>query len=208
MAGNTSGNRYPAYIIDQDFTTHDVNFRITFRPMSQLTFVTRYDFQISTIDNRMDLLEEVEGAESTAHIIGETITWVPLSRLFLQAGLNFVFDRTETPVQDILASVVQESENDYINVTAMAGYVLSEKADLQAEYFYYRADNYSDNSAVGTPYNVGAEEHGITTALVYRFTPAMQWTIKYGFFTNSDELSGGHDDYEAHMVYSSYRYRF
>jgi hypothetical protein len=205
---NTSGNRYPAYIIDQNFRTHDVNFRVTYRPFSKLTLVTRYDYQLSTIDNRMDLLEEVEGAESTAHIIGETITWVPFQRLYLQGSINYVRDRTDTPADDILGPVVQRSENDYINANAMAGYVLTEKTDLQGQYFFYKADNYTDNSAVGVPYNSGDEEHGVTAALIHRFTAAMQWTIKYGFFTSSDQLSGGRNDYEAHMVFSSYRFRF
>lgn len=207
-AANVGGNRYPAFIADQNFDTHDVNFRVTVRPFSQLTLVTRYDYQISTIDNRMDLLEEVEGSESTAHIIGETITWVPFSRLYLQGSVNWVYDRMETPAVEILGNVIQESENDYINASATAGFVLTDQTDLQAQYFFYKADNYSDISAVSTPYNMGEEEHGITATLIHRFTAAMQWTIKYGFFTNSDELSGGRDDYEAHMVFSSYRYRF
>ena len=33
-------------------------------------------------------------------------------------------------------------------------------------------------------------------------------TLKYGFFTSHDELSGGNRDYDAHMVYSTVQYRF
>ena len=210
---NTGGNRYPAYIVDQNFKTHDINFRVTLRPMSQLTLVTRYDFQMTTFDNQMDFLSSVESAESTAHIFGQTITWVPFSRLYLQGSLNYVIDRTESEAVPHLNPLpnggqIQRSDNDYINATAMAGYVLTDKDDLQAQYFFYKANNYTDNSTLGVPYNSGNEEHGITASLIHRFTAAMQWTIKYGFYTASDQLSGGRDDYEAHMVYSSYRFMF
>ena len=208
---NTGGNRYPAYIIDQNFKTHDVNFRITARPFSQLTLVSRYDFQVTTFDNQMDFLSGVESAESTAHIFGETITWVPLSRLYLQASLNYVIDRTDSEAVAHLngpGGAIQRSDNDYINATAMAGYVLTDKDDLQAQYSFYKANNYTDNSTVGVPYNSGNEEHGVTASLIHRFSAAMQWTIKYGFYTAADQLSGGRDDYEAHMVYSSYRFMF
>jgi hypothetical protein len=210
---NAGGNRYPAYIVDQNFKTHDVNFRVTVRPFSQLTLVSRYDFQSTTFENQMDFLADEESAESTAHIFGETLTWVPFSRLYLQGSVNYVIDRTESeavPHLNPLANggQIQRSDNDYINATAMAGFVLTEKDDLQAQYFFYKANNYTDNSTLGVPYNSGAEEHGITASLIHRFTAAMQWTLKYGFFTATEQLSGGRDDYEAHMVYSSYRFMF
>jgi hypothetical protein len=83
-----------------------------------------------------------------------------------------------------------------------------EKTDLQASYFLYYANNYSDNSAFSVPYNTSAEEHGITGTIIHRFGAAMQWTIKYGWTSYTDMLYGGRNDFEAHMIYSSFRYRF
>jgi hypothetical protein len=205
----TSGDRYPAFIRDQDFTTDDVNFRVTIRPVSQLTFVSRYDFQLSTVDSRMDNLDRVQSADIISHIFGESISWTPINRLFLQGSINYAIDRAETPAVGILpGDVVQRSDNDYIDASLTAGYALTEKTDLQAQYFVYYSDNYQDNSAFSVPYNASAEEHGITGTLIHRFTSAMQWTLKYGWFTLSDRTYGGRNDYEAHMIYSSFRYRF
>jgi len=39
-------------------------------------------------------------------------------------------------------------------------------------------------------------------------TPRLRWSIKYGFFDYDDETSGGHNNYTAHLVYSSLQYRF
>lgn len=207
-AANTGGDRYPAYIVDQDFETDDVNFRVTWRPLNNLTFVTRYDFQLSTIDTRQDQLSEVQSAQSTAHIFSQSVSWVPWSRLFLQGSINYVLDETDTPADEALPRVVLDSQNDYWNANATAGLVLNEKTDLEATYFYYRADNYEDNSVFSQPYGAGAEEHGITAALIHRINARMQWNLKYGFFTNRDETAGGYNNYDAHLVYSSFRYRF
>ena len=206
---STNGNRYPAFIRDQDFATHDINFRVTYRPVRSLSFVTRYDFQLSTIDSRMDNLERVESAEMNTHIFGETITWTPLARLFLQAAVNYAIDRAETPFSTATGTdLVQKSVQDYIDGSVTAGYALTEKTDLLAQYFIYYSDNFADNSTVSVPYLVSAEEHGITGTLIHRFSSAMQWTLKYGWFTLSDETYGGRNDYDAHMLFSSFRYRF
>lgn len=203
------GDRYPAFIRDQNFDTHDLNFRVTWRPISQLTLVTRYDFQLSTVDSSMDRLGYVESADITTHILSESVTWVPFSRVYLSGSINYVLDETDTPAVGALpGDVVQLSEQDYITGNASIGFVLTQKTDLTANYFIYYADNYRDNSAFSVPYNVSAEEHGVTLAMVHRLTPAQQVTMRYGWFTADDETSGGHNDYEAHMVSASYRYRF
>jgi hypothetical protein len=205
-----SGNRYPAFIRDQDFTTDDINFRVTARPFATVSLVSRYDFQISTVDSRMDGLSAVESADIKSHIFGQSITWTPLNRLFLQGSVNYVIDRTETPAVGLVPDqdLVQRSDNDYIDASVTAGYALTDKTDLQAQYFVYYADNFHDNSAVSVPYEASAEEHVITATLIHRISSAMQWTLKYGWFTLSDKTYGGRNDYEAHMVYSSYRFRF
>lgn len=204
----TSADRYPAFIRDQDFTTDDLNFRVTFRPLPTLTLVSRYDFQLSTVDSRMDNLSKVQSADITSHIFGESITWVPLAKLFLQGSLNYALDRAFTPAVDQLPGIVQRSDNDYVDGSFTAGYALTEKTDLQAQYFVYYANNYSDNSAVSTPYNASAEEHGITGTIIHRFSKAIQASFKYGWFSSVDVTSGGHNNFEGHMLYSTLRYRF
>ncbi len=204
------GDRYPAFFKRQDFKTHDVNFRVTWRPLVNLTLISRYDFQISTIDTRADFLGEVQSAESTAQIFSESISWVPFSRLFLQGNVSCVIDRTETPAHRATpgTNLVLNARNNYWNASVLAGIVLTEKTDFQAQYSYYRADNYVDNSAFSQPYGAGAQEHGVAGTLIHRFNKRIQWSLRYGFFTNRDQTSGGNNDYTAHVVSSSLRYFF
>ena len=212
-----TNNLYPAFIKRHEFTTHDVNVRMTLRPFASLTLVSRYDFQISSYNMQGDInsfgvrLKEIESAEATSHIFSQGLSWSPLPRLYLQGNISYAIQRTETPASSLTggaANLVQDAENDYWNASAMVGYALCEKSDLQSQYYYYRADNYVDNSNVGLPYGAGAEQHGVTLTFLNRLRKNLLWKIQYGFFTGHDQLAGGHNDYHAHMVYSSWQYLF
>lgn len=201
---------YPAFLTAQDFSTDDVNFRVTWRPRNNLTLVGRYDFQLSDIDTKPDSssgLARTETAEMTSHIISGTASWTPIQRLYLQAGLSYVWDRTDTPADEI-TDAVQKARNDYWTANSTIGYALDNKTDLQLQYLYYRADNFQDNSTLGLPYGAEAEEHGITATVVRRINDRMRVSLKYGFFDGEDRTTGHQNDYQAHLVYSSLHYRF
>jgi hypothetical protein len=208
---------YPAFIEQQDFDTHDVNFRVTWRALSSVTLVSRYDYQISSIDTQGDTdlagtsLSKIQSAEMVSHILSQSVSWTPWYRLFLQGNITYVWDFTDTPADNVSGAargVVQTMRNDYWNASALAGFVVNDATDLQAQYAYYRADNYQDNSAFSQPYGAGAEEHAVTATLIHRFSKNLLGKLTYGYFCNNDQTYGGHNDYTAHMVYSSLQYRF
>lgn len=208
---------FPAFIRQQDFDTHDVNFRVTWRALNSVTLVSRYDYQISTIETQGDTdiagtrLDKIQSAEMVSHILSQSVSWTPLARLFLQGNATYVWDVTDTPANlagGAARGVVQTMRNDYWNASALAGFVVNEATDLQTQYSYYRADNYVDNSAFSQPFGAGAEEHAITATLIHRFSKSILGKLTYGYFRNNDQTYGGHNEYEAHLVYSSLQYRF
>ncbi|MCU0782994.1 MAG: hypothetical protein MUF81_02900 [Verrucomicrobia bacterium] len=203
-------NRYPAYLVMQGFETFDGNVRLTLRPAPNLTLVSRYEYQLSTVHTKpasLSGLDEVESSEMTSHIIAQNVSWSPWSRLYLQAGFNYVLSETRTSASDY-AQAVLDSGNNYWTVNFNSGLALDHKTDLNLGYTYYRADNYDDNSLAGLPYGAGAEEHGLTATLVRRLTERLRLTLRYGYFHSKDETSGGHNDFNAHVLYSSLQYRF
>ena len=207
---NGSGNRYPAYLVMQDFETYDGNARLTLRPHTRLTLVTRYEYQISTVNTAPDAisgLSSTETSDLTSHIVGQNVSWVPWSRLYLQAGINYVFSETVTPASDVTQAIL-DAQNNYWTVNLNAGFVLDDRTDLNLGYFYYRADDYEDNSAVGLPYGAGVEEHGITAMISRRINKNIRLNLKYGYFHYADELFGGNNDNQAHLVSASLQYRF
>jgi hypothetical protein len=207
---NNSANRYPAYLVMQDFQTQDANVRLTLRPRMNLTLVTSYDFQYSTINTEPASISGVgdtQTAQTTSQIIGQNISWTPWSRLFLQVGFNYVLSETKTPVTDYTQSVLN-SQNNYWTVNFSSGFVLTDKTDLNAGYFYYQADDYTDNSLYGVPYGAGATEQGVTCGITHRLKENLRLNLRYGFAKYEDDPSGGNLDYDSHMVYGSVQYRF
>ncbi len=207
---NNSGNRYPAYLVMQRFETLDGNLRVTWRPWSQLTLVSRYEFQRSTIDTKPDAISSLRRTETsamTSHIFAQNVSWTPWTRLYLQAGFNYVWSETETPTSDYTRAVL-DAQNNYWTLHFNSGLTLDDKTDLNLGYFYYRADNFKDHSAEGLPLGLGAEEHGVTAALTRRINKNLRVTLRYGYF-HYDEASAGHrNDYEAHFVSTGLQYRF
>lgn len=208
--GNASGNRYPAYLVMQEFETYDGNLRLTLRPHQKITLVTRYEYQLSTVNTDPDPASGVSGTESselTSHIVGQNISWIPWSRLYLQAGINYVFSETTTPASDYTQSIL-DAQNNYWTVNLNSGFVVDDRTDLTLGYFYYRADDYKDNSTVGVPLGAGAEEHGITATISRRLSERVRVNLKYGYFHYEDQLYGGNNDNEAHLLFASLQYRF
>jgi hypothetical protein len=142
-----------------------------------------------------------------SHILSGTASWTPWQRLYLQAGANVVWDQTDTPADEVTAAILK-SKNDYWTANAALGYALDDKTDLELQYLYYRADNRQDNSAFGLPYGSDAQEHGVTAAIIRRISQRILVTVKYGFFDGEDRTSGQHNDYQAHLIYTSLHCRF
>ena len=143
----------------------------------------------------------------TSHIIAQDISWSPWSRLYLQAGFNYVLSETETPASDYTQAIL-DAQNNYWTLNFSSGLVLDDKTDLNVGYFYYQADNYQDNSAFGLPLGAAGQEHGVTATLVRRISKNLRLTCKYGYYQYDDGTYGGNRDYDAHVVYSSLQYRF
>jgi hypothetical protein len=208
---------YPGFIAEQNFNVDDVNFRVTCRPLSQLTLVSRYDFKYSTVTMQGFGLGTIESGNATTHMFGESVSWTPFNRVYLELGANYVLDTTHTPADTLneapiagipISGVVQSSKNDYYTVNAMLGYAINDKTQVSLNYVYYRSSDYSDNSTIGLPYGAGGEEHSVTTTLTRQITQKIKWALQYSFASYRDDLFGGNLDYTAHTVLTSVQYRF
>jgi len=206
---NTGTIRYPAYLTSQVFATHDVNFRVTWRPLSTVVAVTRFDYQLSTIDTGGNRNQTVQSADIDSQIISQSLTWSPLTSLYFHGNFSYVMNTTHTPANESAPSgVVLESGNDYWNAGLAVGYRLDSRTDLTAGYQYYEANNYADNSSVSQPYGAGFQEHRVTAAVKRRLKENVRLLVGYGYFANNDVTYGGYKDYTAHVVYSSLQWRF
>ena len=86
--------------------------------------------------------------------------------------------------------------------------VVDDKTDLNLGFIYYQASDYNNNSSVGLPLGAGADEQTLTASLTRRITQNLRVSLKYAYTHYNDWASGGFNNYDAQMVYSSLQYRF
>jgi hypothetical protein len=199
-----TADRYPAFITDQDFKTHDFNVRASWKPMSNLSLVTRYDYQRSRIVSNEAGLNPAESSELTSHILSESVTWTPTARLYLSANVNLTWDQLATPAYRF----VYNSDNNYVNGTLSAGYALAEKDDVFLDYSYFRADNFTDHSLVTLPYAADQKQNAVYLTWVRKQTDHLVYTVRYGYATKRDITWGGLNDFDAHLLYARVQYHF
>jgi hypothetical protein len=58
------------------------------------------------------------------------------------------------------------------------------------------------------PFGAGDEQHSVTATVTRQISKAVQVSVKYGYYRNRDQTSGGQNDYDAQLVYVSTQLRF
>jgi len=201
---------YQDYLVMQNFETCDANIRLTLRPWQNVTAISRYEYQLSTIRTGPDPivgLSEVESSRMTSHVIAQDVSWIPWNRLSLQAGLNYVLSETRTPASDVVQGILA-AQNNYWTLNFSSVLALDDKTDLSLSYLYYHSDDYNNNSPLGVPFGAGSEEHGVTATLTRRLSRNVRLALKYGYFHYSDAAYGGNRDFGANLLTATLRYRF
>jgi hypothetical protein len=201
---------YQDYLVMQNFETYDANIRLTLRPWQNVTAVSRYEYQLSTIDTAPDAevgLSEVQSSTMTSHIIAQDVSWIPWSRLSLQTGLNYVLSDTRTPASDVTQGILN-AQNNYWTVNFSSLFVVDDKTDLNLSYLYYVSGDYVNNSPLGVPYGAGSEEHAITATWTRRMSKNIRLAVKYGYFRYADATYGGNRDFGANLISATLRYQF
>lgn len=203
---------YPAFLVFEGFQTLDGYTRLTFRPLYNVTLISRYEYQdslISTTPDPASGLSEVDSSWMYSHIFGQSASWVPVNWLSLQAGFNYVISTTETPASDYTAAILN-AQNNYWTATFNSEFVLDDKTDLNLGYYYYRAADSQNNipAGLGVPFGADEQEHTVSATLTRRITNNLRWNIKYAFTHYQDFASGGDFNFDAHVIFSSLQYRF
>lgn len=208
---NTSNNRFPAFITSQDVTTRGGDLRATWRAHDTLRLTTRYDIAFTEITNGSEGLAELDAVEITTHAVSTSATWTPMGSMYIQADARYVDSETDTPANRIgggVGDTAPDFDNDYWNATVNLGIALDDHTDLENRYFYYRASNYTDNSLSSQPYGADVEERGVAISIRRQWSDTLATRIRYAYFRNEDDRSGGNDDYEMSALTGSLEVTF
>jgi len=207
-------------LVAQRWNTNDVNFRVTWQPLSNLSLVSRYDFQRTVIDSQWNvgpttnrsssLSGQIPFGESsvmTNQMITESLTWSPLDRLFFQGSVSYVLNTTASPAST-LTPAITNSNNNYWTASAGFGFAIDPKTELRGDFAFYSANNYVNNAANGVPYGAGSTEYSFTASLNRQITKNVSMSVKYYMETYRDQLSGGMNNFTGQMITSSLQMHF
>jgi hypothetical protein len=181
-------------------------------PLPTLTFTTRYILQNGTMQTATDVFAQYQSMNAHNQQIDETIDWAPMQQFYLQASLNVVFDATSTAYPrsgGIADNVLQNANNNYWEGSVLAGYVIDKKTDGEAQFTYYRANNYQPVLASGTlPYGAGAKEYRLTVGVKHKITEKLIASAKVGYLVSRNDTSGDFTNYNAVVAYVSLDHAF
>lgn len=204
----TGGDRFPAFVSYQSFTTDDINLRVTWRPDPKLSIVARVDDQQTSIVSQEDGLSRTESGDLDTRIYSGSVTFLPQGWMMLQGTVNYVSDKVNTGLTGSALNIVNNATNDYWIGTLTMILALDDDTDLQMNYTAYEADNYIDDSAYTVPYGVGEKEQMLGASVTRRFSEQMMVSLNYTYADFESDTVGGYNDYSAHTIYGRVMYRF
>lgn len=201
-----------AHISKLDMSTDNFNLRMTWRPLSNLSLVTRYDWQNTTydmvgFDGSLSPLPEIESGEYERNVISQSVTWMPIEQAYVQGTVSWISAETDTPANDQVPGQITDSDNDYLMANLTVGYALDKKTDITVGYSYYYSENYA-LPVDGVGYGSDLEEHVFSVRLNRQINRNMVWNLGYGYYTSNDGTSGGYNDFSANMVSTGLQVRF
>jgi hypothetical protein len=214
---------FDADLKNYNYSTDDANLRLTWRALPNLTLVSRYDYQRTTMENRaytfnpgddpQVITNLAQSAEITRHIFSQSVNWLPLSQAYVQGTISYVLADTDTPANKYAPQRLADSNNDYVTANVTVGYALDQKTDIRVSYTYYSSSDFdipyeSPGVPGSVPYGTDLEEHVFSLSLNRRISPRMIWNMGYGYFTSNEGTTGGHSDFSAHMVSTGLQVRF
>ena len=234
---------------DLDTTTDGANLRMTWHALNNLSLVTRYDYRETEYDNRgirwspttstpgvvqtppvavvtgptttadTGILPEVQAGYVRSNVLSESVTWMPMERLYLQASASYTWAQSSTNTQ-----MVPDAKNDYFTGSLSVGYAIDDRTDLTASYTFYDAKNYTQQGAPYTatataaiPYAMGyglnTQENTVSLVLTRALTPSMVWNLRYALMSSQttgalQDQSGGFNDFTAQMLSTGLQIRF
>ncbi len=202
---------YPGFLRGQDYKTEDANIQVRWRAPGRLTLTSRYDLRRTTIEGTGGDLQTYESATIESSVFTNSLIWSPVPLAFLRATVVYSMNSIATPINQVESDVddlVLKTKNDYISANIFAGVALLQWLDLEGQYFYYRADNFVDNSESSLPYGSGAEERGLSAGGTLLLGDALTASLRFYHFVNKDDTFGGTEDYDLNLLSLSLKYRF
>ena len=198
---------YPGFIRDRRIDTHEIEARLTVRPLRWLK--TTFTYQILDTDFESDTERGSTNAipggwlragTFNADVYGVNLILTPFSRWSLSGTFNY-YDSRSASAHNRVPSV-EPYRGDIYSLLASATYMVSTNTDLTASYTFSRADYAQNNFAGGLPLGIEYDWHVVQAGIARRFRRAAL-NLQYAFYQYTEPTTGSFNDYTAHAVFTT-----
>jgi hypothetical protein len=207
----TGGDRFPAFITRQKFTTDVLYGRVTWRPASAVSVTGRYDYKETAIKTSEMGIADVPQTDIEAHVISGIVTWAPMASLFLQGSINQTYDQIVTGAAKTIYPSGHANgrfDNNCQTIALMALCAIDDSTDIQVDYARYHANNWRNIAAITLPLGMEATDNNYGITLNRTVSEDMVWSLRYAHVSYDEPSSGGAKDFNADIVYGRVQLRF
>jgi hypothetical protein len=204
---------YPGFVLEHDFTTDEAAAKLSIRPAGwvkvMLTYQvdsTDYDLQGQPYAGGISTGGLGQSGVYNAHVYGANVFLTPWRRVTLNGSFNYYDSRIRTAVEG-LPAVAPYTGGTFL-ANGQAAYALNKRNDLKAGYTFSQSNFGQDNSAAGLPLGLDNTFHSVTAGIVHKLKGNKSISLEYGFYRYQEPTSGGENNYEAHMIFATFRMRW
>jgi len=216
FAANTGDN----FQIDTKFT--GVKGTATVKPLANVTSTTRVVYQVGKmqVTGYLPTFPAYDSCDSKNYSFNETIDWAPNPASYVQLNGSLVFNNISTiypragitPATSTVNAydsgrVLQDSENNYVSFSAIAGWAVDGANNVELQATYYRADNGNAAlAALTTPYGVATRDYTVTAGLKHKLNDRAVLNVKGGYMDSKNDTTGGYTNFKGPLAYVSVDY--
>ncbi len=214
VTGPTVGDYY---LLDSKYTGFKVTALV--KLSDELSFTTRFITQKGTmqVTGFLPTFPAYDSLDAKNYMISESIDWTPNAQFYAQLNVTGTFQTIQTsypragvtPATSTVSAfntdgIVQNSDNNYVTGSLVAGFVASKTDDVQFQVNYYHADNGDAYLAPMTmPYGVAVRDYSVTVGVKHLFSSTLIGNAKVGYFESKNDTSGGFANYHGPIGYVS-----
>jgi hypothetical protein len=208
------------YLLDSQYTGYKLTALARVSP--QIGFTTRFINQHGKmqVTGYLPTYPAYDSLNAKNYMLGESIDWNPSTACYVQLNANLVYNVISTAypragVTPATATnnafdtnrVLQNSNNNYTTLGALAGFVVNKSTDLQIQANHYRAAN--GNSALAAltmPYGVDVVETSVTVGVKHKLSKLWLAHAKVGYFESKNDTTGGYTNFHGPIAYVSFEH--
>jgi hypothetical protein len=207
------GNGYPAFITARDILTDTFEARLALIVVSWFRTTLKYQIVSTDYHTTTDPFDIGAGPQGGGRLLAGNYdarvysingTLTPWQRLRLST--TFSYSQSRILSGDNNNAQIVPYTGDIYSVLSSATFILSQKTDLNASYFFSKADYAQSNDPAGLPVGIAYDRHGALAGVTYRWKPTLSAKLQYGFFNYNEPTTQGSNNYTAHAVFASITY--